>query len=354
MRNLPEIEHLISNIGETIFPGQGLYDGTAGKAMLLAATLKNTNNIAFDLPFQKSVEELSENIATVTDTNFRQGFAGIGWAIEWLTQNKLLRDINTDEVLEDFDDLIYKAILHTRPANLTLLDGEAGWVNYFIFRNRSKNAGTSRFRKMVNRECLTILEDRISNYLSGITDTRFLIKDNAKTIIALGDILKVLSPSYSVLDTDKESILKKSLVISESVLSEFTEHQKMLADVTPVQHIDLLYLSANLLFSAINIRNKVYQARARKFVYMLLTCIDKNRSDLTQEALLKLTRVRILIYLYDKNERVLNELEKDLGSLKTTIHRNSSINELTAYVLGWQLLEYEKVSFNMQEILFYS
>lgn len=335
---------------------QGIYNGNMGKAILSGILFKHTHDDFFNDAFQKYINEAGENIAIVKEVDFKNGIAGIGWGVEWLCQNKLLNDVNTDEVLEDFDDLLYKTIIHSNTGNFTLLNGEIGSAAYFILRTRSKNPGTHRFRKILNRECVTVLEDRVSEYLQEVLN-RNLYQVQADDIIGLGDILKILSPSYNILDTEKESVLKNAFTVTDEILSGYPGYkrgQSLKEDPAPGRLADLLYLASALLGAAINVSSRQYQLKAKKSIKELILETNKNISLLTEtEEVFKLLRIQVLLNLYCGDRTISPGLRNILFSIKDRMDTTISINDWVCYTLAQIIDDRSEPLYEPQDIIFY-
>jgi lantibiotic modifying enzyme len=56
------------------------------------------------------IDEIYEEVNTNTSIDFANGLAGIGWGIEYLAKHKYIES-NTDEALEDMDNVIYRSLL---------------------------------------------------------------------------------------------------------------------------------------------------------------------------------------------------------------------------------------------------
>jgi len=73
----------------------------------------------------------------VSDLSFESGLTGIGWAIEWAVQHKLLLDTNTDEVLSDIDDALYIKIMYSKEDDMSFRTGILGKLKYFALRSKA-------------------------------------------------------------------------------------------------------------------------------------------------------------------------------------------------------------------------
>lgn len=140
----------------------GLYTGTTGS--LLITLLQNSYQGAKDCVNPSLLlEHIWQNIQSENLLSFDCGIPGIGWVLEWCNQNQLL-DINSDEVLSDIDDFLYRKTVYGSIQQLPLMD-LIGVSNYFYIRALSLNKGQSRYRHICHRECLLlVLEDIDAKY----------------------------------------------------------------------------------------------------------------------------------------------------------------------------------------------
>lgn len=142
----------------------GLYHGKTGLALVYYILYAATGDVSYQVKAKSLIDELSDNIASVGLLDFENGLAGIGWAIEWLVQNKFI-DADTDEILEDIDDELYKSVVYMKSPDLTITRGAIGKALYFYKRLSARNAHTSRYRNICTRECAVLLIDEINDAL---------------------------------------------------------------------------------------------------------------------------------------------------------------------------------------------
>jgi|GEM_PF-3273772 len=141
-----------------------LHNGKTGLCLayyLAGASFKNKN---FTIKGTVLLTEIGENIDKIQGFNFANGLAGIGWAIEWLIQNGFLI-ANSDDVLEDMDDELYKTVVYTTSQNVSLKDGTIGKGLYFYKRLTACNPSALRYRNLCNQECLILLIDELHGSL---------------------------------------------------------------------------------------------------------------------------------------------------------------------------------------------
>jgi len=169
-----------------------LYYGKTGEVLLLYLLFLKTEDIRLQNRAVNNLNEISENIAFVEDLGFAEGLAGIGWAIEWVAQNNLL-EIDTNEVLEDVDSILYKSVIFSSDNNISLYNGTLGKFLYFLSRYRSKNPNTIRLKNIFHEECLILLTDDLYEKTHG--DYGLFHKENltGEDLVNLGHLIYFIS-----------------------------------------------------------------------------------------------------------------------------------------------------------------
>ncbi|QJB36673.1 hypothetical protein HF324_01860 [Chitinophaga oryzae] len=147
--------------------GYGLYSGKAGLIALCYTLHSYTGNDIFASKADWLLKELGSNISKVGTVYFGDGLTGIGWAIEWLSQNKYLQ-INTDEILEELDTRVYRTVMYEPGKSLRLDSGILGLSLYLLSRYRSKNHLTPRLKTLSHQECLVVLTDEMETKLGAL------------------------------------------------------------------------------------------------------------------------------------------------------------------------------------------
>ncbi|GAA4430771.1 hypothetical protein GCM10023091_00460 [Ravibacter arvi] len=122
--------HSIDNIG--------LLHGKMGVAIQFYHLTRKTTNPAFEIVAGELVDDVVSHLSSNTSIDFESGLAGIGWGIEYLLHNCFLEAENSDEILEEMDEQIFKFFLQNTPREVGLLDGVVGPGVYFL--NRIKNS----------------------------------------------------------------------------------------------------------------------------------------------------------------------------------------------------------------------
>lgn len=141
-----------------------LYNGKTGLSITYYLLSTAFNDSYFATKGTRLINEVAENLHSILDVSFENGLTGIGWAIEWIGQNKFI-EMNTEEILEDMDDELYKNVIYNQSSQLSHANGYIGQAQYFYKRLIAKNPNVKRYRKLCNQECLLILVDQISRQL---------------------------------------------------------------------------------------------------------------------------------------------------------------------------------------------
>ncbi|WPU95220.1 lanthionine synthetase LanC family protein [Mucilaginibacter sabulilitoris] len=165
MTSLKRIEDWLERYEDNFTNNYGLHYGKTGLMMVYFKLFEISKNHAYQAKARLFIDDLSEHIESVKDTSFEHGLAGIGWAIEWMAQNKFI-DADTNEVLEDMDDELYKSIVYAEPSKESGLSNYIGKGLYFYRRLKSKNMNSKRYRTICNQECLNLMTDKVCETLN--------------------------------------------------------------------------------------------------------------------------------------------------------------------------------------------
>jgi len=145
--------------------GYGLYEGNTGLSIAYFILSKLSGKEVFSIKGQSLIDEMGDNIGNVKSLDFGNGLGGIGWGVEWIVQNNFIT-ANTNEILEEIDDAMYKSVIFNNSIDLSISTGILGAIIYFYRRMTSKNPNASRYRALCNQECLFLLTDILCTQLS--------------------------------------------------------------------------------------------------------------------------------------------------------------------------------------------
>lgn len=124
-----------------------------GLSLLFTAIGITSNNE----DFESSIIENSLASVDFSNYSFETGILGISWFLEFLKLNLIIRT-NTNNLLEEIDDLVYKLSLQIMAEN----DGHnvheiLNLISYHQIRTLSKNKASSRHRKSLHFDCIKLL-----------------------------------------------------------------------------------------------------------------------------------------------------------------------------------------------------
>src|SRR5580700_8881291 len=79
----------------------GLFTGYTGMVIVYLLLAKAYSISEFERKAHQLLDKISDEANQVEEADFSSGFSGIGWAVEWIVQNDLLKGTDTDDVLAD-------------------------------------------------------------------------------------------------------------------------------------------------------------------------------------------------------------------------------------------------------------
>ncbi len=202
-QNNKQIQEKIHEIADIVFNKEvnelSLLGGAAGNSIF---------HIYYSKVFQNE-EHNDKAIELITDIfdkiskgfsfhTFAGGLAGIGWLIEFLTQNEFL-DCDTNETIGELDDYLHKLMIEEiKHGNFDYLHGAGGIALYFLKRtNFSKREEyLSEFVDILDE--ISIKENNTCKWISDIN-----VKDDKKEEVynlsmshGISSIISVLSKIY--------------------------------------------------------------------------------------------------------------------------------------------------------------
>lgn len=156
----------------------GLMHGKMGISILFFHLARKYENKIYEDYAGELIDEIYEEITIDTPVDFENGLAGIGWGIEYLVQNKFI-DADTDEVLEEFDNRIFKELINYTPDEIGLLNGLVGIGTYFLKRMQNSASNKERITKLTNKQILIHLIDELEHRTLDVR--AILIEPDART-----------------------------------------------------------------------------------------------------------------------------------------------------------------------------
>lgn len=191
----------------------GLYNGQMGQALCLFKQYRLNKDRTVLKEAKNTLNGIAKNIGGVTSYCFADGLMGIGWGIEWIAQNKYLK-INTNEVLWDLDDEVYRLVIFSRAESQDLKTGTLARALYLYKRITAINKEVNFYRETVLLECLVLCIDELYESLMPANENgiRQLIPITTKNAKLLAQAL-VLTCKLSPLNLDHQvSILHDAIV----------------------------------------------------------------------------------------------------------------------------------------------
>lgn len=142
----------------------GLAEGLAGKVLLGLLDCERSGEIDKRRKVESLLDFVGENMVLLEDFSFDHGIVGIGWMIAYCAQRQLLL-IDSDEILADVDDEIYKYTLNVvsnqNSNNSEILE----LIDYFKVRLLNANINGLYYRRFSHLECLKLLSDKLCKSL---------------------------------------------------------------------------------------------------------------------------------------------------------------------------------------------
>lgn len=140
----------------------GLMHGKMGISILFYHLARKYKNKIYEDYAGELIDEIYEEITIDTPVDFENGLAGIGWGIEYLTQNGFI-EADTDEVLEEFDSRIFKELVNCTTEEIGLLNGLVGIGTYFLKRMQNSASNNERITTFTNRQTFIHLIDELEH-----------------------------------------------------------------------------------------------------------------------------------------------------------------------------------------------
>jgi hypothetical protein len=144
----------------TLIECPGLVHGKMGIAVFFFYYAKYTGNMLFADYALDLIGEMQNQIHANSPADYEKGIAGIGVGIDYLIRNKFLDA--EDDILEDFDQRMVRAVMYDPWQDFSLYDGLSGYGQYWI--SRLYHQGSAEYA----RECLMHITERIEENLPDI------------------------------------------------------------------------------------------------------------------------------------------------------------------------------------------
>lgn len=146
----------------------GLIHGKMGISIFFFHFARQMKNQIYEDYAGELIDEIYEEITLNTPVDFENGLAGIGWGIEYLVQNKFI-EADTDEVLEEFDNRVFKELIYNTPKEIGLLNGIVGIGAYFLKRIQNPASNDEKIPTLTNKQTLIHLIDELERQTQDIS-----------------------------------------------------------------------------------------------------------------------------------------------------------------------------------------
>lgn len=144
----------------------GLMNGRMGIIIFLFHYAQYSNEKLLEELAQYLLEKLANKLHISQSLNFYSGLTGIGWGIEYLSQQKFISE-DTNELLEEFDERIMEVNV-LKMKDLSFGFGLGGIVHYLLSRlytinkKKSINPFDEKFLKNVYQVIKSIIKNKIT------------------------------------------------------------------------------------------------------------------------------------------------------------------------------------------------
>jgi len=210
----------------------GLHRGKMGACICYFKYFRQTGEKSLRQKAKKILIQIAEDIGQIDDYSFMDGLMGIGWGIELISQFNYLK-VNTNEVLEDLDDEIYKLILYNKSENISLEKGTLGKILYTYRRIKSIGGKSDFYRDTVLLECLMLSIDELYEYLIDNRNSplkKRLVEQDSENLAQLSQCLIMLMKLYP---------MNFNYVVEEMLLRIMSSTEELFDDLTSVEGTDI-------------------------------------------------------------------------------------------------------------------
>lgn len=167
---------------------------------ILAAFLlfKYSGDPDFEVCGNTLIGMASDQMPDCDKVNFANGIAGVGWVIEQLSQNLQVIDLNTDDILEEVDSLIYKSVLYAGSSPGSISYELIGALFYFEMRKEAKHKGlTHPYKRLSIFLSLRMLSERIYDSIDACLDALHLGPVNGRSVSDIKVLIKIFHFVFS-------------------------------------------------------------------------------------------------------------------------------------------------------------
>lgn len=147
----------------------GLENGRCG--LVLSAFLLSEKDKRYKDRALTHLHYLLEHVYESSSLSFNEGLMGIGWTLEFLTQNQYIPN-SSDLLLLEIDDIIYKWINFHQLNSFSVKNGYIGALLYFCYRLKGDRIITP-YRELALKECTVRILGKLYVEAKKQTNARF-------------------------------------------------------------------------------------------------------------------------------------------------------------------------------------
>ena len=147
----------------TLINCPGLLHGKMGLSVFFFHFARHTNNNLYEDYAMELISEIQTQIHNNSPVDYERGISGIGTAVYYLIKNNFIEA--DDDILNDFDQRMYRAILYDSWQDYSLYKGLTGYGRYWMTRLHQRNSA------VLAKECLLKIVQNIKERLTDISDS---------------------------------------------------------------------------------------------------------------------------------------------------------------------------------------
>lgn len=159
-----QIANILQKNNRLTGANHGLMHGNMGLSIFFYHLSRHTFNPDYEKIADDLLDQVFANLSTTVTADFENGLAGIGWGIEYLVHNKFA-DGNTDEILEEVDNRIFRVLNEDSFASFELTNGLTGFLFYLVSRLKNKPDPKS-LASRINRELLIVTINKLDEIIT--------------------------------------------------------------------------------------------------------------------------------------------------------------------------------------------
>jgi hypothetical protein len=355
------MDNLLHNIARIIQQdglnesGQSLFHGKTGLSVFFYQLAQKTGDPGYIKIADDLLDSVFTNMTSLSPADFENGFAGIGFGIEYLVQNNFVEG-DTDVILEEIDNKVFRVLNEESINSFELTNGLTGYLFYLISRLKNKTEPLS-MAQQINRELLILSINKIYDLVT--VQFPLIVKDICFDLAWKFPVMLIgLNEAYSlnVYNQKINCIIRQWLPNLEAYI--------------PSMHINRLYLSVVLRQLFTRIPDPRLEKQIKILLYgieldTLLSEVDSNQNNLRfgwPGSLLILDQAIKIVpsgypnykYLHEAYEKIINGnitslKNPDLADYKTS-HTKFGISEGLAGIGLLSLLVPELLPVESQKI----